>query len=532
MKRIPRVLACWKDTIAVSSEANIIILNAITGSQVAVLSGHIDWVESFTFSLGGALLGSGSSDKTAKLWDLQTGGVIKTFRGHNGSVRSISISPDNTTLASGSQGGSIHLWSVLTGKCFCVIHGHSSWVNSVSFSPVNSQHLISSSNDRTVKQWDINGCQIGGTHIGHGVAFSLDGTHFVSWWGKIATVRNSKSGVVVIKLQAPFAEFHCCCFSPSGEFMAGVTGHTIHIWDIVHSDPHPFKTLVGHRLAITALTFSSHLISASRDGSVKFWQIGEPPLGPVTTDKIPTPPTSALILSVSLQARNGIAISSDSDGVVKTWDILTGLCKASFQTPARGRWRDAQLIEDKLVFVWYLEQKIYIWDTKKNKLFRTVDASVTQGLRISGDGSKVFCLTRDSIQAWCMWTGEAVGKVEFEYWAQYLDPLHTDGSRIWVHFFDSPIEIKGWDFGILGSSPIPLSGASPNKPHLNFILSIDWLRDGPSRIEDTAAGTNVFQLLGRYAAPCETCWDGQYLVAGYKSGEVLILDFNCLSRHM
>jgi hypothetical protein len=36
-------LAYWKGTIAVGSESgDIIILNAITGSQVALLSGHTD----------------------------------------------------------------------------------------------------------------------------------------------------------------------------------------------------------------------------------------------------------------------------------------------------------------------------------------------------------------------------------------------------------------------------------------------------------------------------------------------------------
>jgi len=52
-----------------------------------------------------------------------------------------------------------------------------------------------------------------------------------------------------------------------------------------------------------------------------------------------------------------------------------------------------------------------------------------------------------------------------------------------------------------------------------------------SRIEDVAAGKEVFQLAGRYAKPSVTQWDGQYLVAGYDSGEVLILDFSYTIPH-
>jgi len=147
-----------------------------------------------------------------------------------------------------------------------------------------------------------------------------------------------------------------------------------------------------------------------------------------------------------------------------------------------------------------------------------------RGVRISGDGSKVFCLIRRSIQAWSIWTGEVVGKVELEG-DPYLDPLYTDHSRIWVCFKDSITQ--GWDFVIPGSSPILLSNTSPDRPHLNFIGGTRW-DTGPSVIKDTVTGKEVFQLVGRYAKPTDMQWDGQYLVAGYMSGEVLILDFNCV----
>jgi len=51
---------------------------------------------------------------------------------------------------------------------------------------------------------------------------------------------------------------------------------------------------------------------------------------------------------------------------------------------------------------------------------------------------------------------------------------------------------------------------------------------GLSRIVDTVTGKVVFQLDGKFAKPTHAQWDGQYLVAGYLFGEVLILDFNCV----
>jgi len=525
----PMSLAYWKDTIAVGLySGRIDILDAITGSKVAVLSGHTDGVNSLTFSLDGAFLVSGSDDKNVKLWDVQTGGVVKTFCGQT-RVLSVSISPDCTTIASGSDDQTIRLWHVQAGDCFRVIDGFQDWVNSVSFSPTNPKLLISASDDDTVQQWDINGCQIGPTHEGRGVAFSSDGTHFISWGGKVATVRNSGSRVVVAKLQSSSDNFHCCCFSPNGKLVAGGAGSTIYVWSITGSDPHLIETLIGHTNSIISLIFPAFPISASWDNTVKFWQIGTPSPDPVVTNTISTSAEPSIIMSISLHVRDGVAISSDSAGVVKAWDISTGLCTASFQTPAPiDLWGDAKLRESRIIVAWVGDSKICIWDSEMQEFHPSVDIysllhSVgIEGIRISQDGSKVFCLTHKSIHAWAIQTGEAVGEVELEGHPCF-DPLCVGGSKIRVCF--RYLSTQEWNFGVSGSSPILLSNTIQNGSHLNLIGGTGW-ETGPVMIRDIATGKVVFQLVGRYAKPIHVQWDGHYLVAGYESGEVLILDFN------
>ena len=104
-----------------------------------------------------------------------------------------------------------------------------------------------------------------------------------------------------------------------------------------------------------------------------------------------------------------------------------------------------------------------------------------------------------------------------------IDSLIMDGSRVW--FFLKDLEIQGWDFGISDSTPIILSNTSPDKPHFCF-LGTEYQSTNPSRVEDTVTRKEIFQLFGRYAKPYVARWDGQYLVAGYRSGKVLILDFS------
>ena len=527
---IPLALSCWKDLIAVGLwSGDIIILDAITGVYTSVLSNHTERANSLAFSLDGSFLVSGSYDKTVNLWDIQTGGVIKAFYGHTRSVRSVSISPDCTMIASGSPDHKIRLWDIQTGECHCVIDGHSDEVNFVSFLPTNPKLLISASHDNTIRQWDIDGHQIGSVYEGQCVAFSSDRTHFVSWkWGKgVAIVQNSDSRGIVAELRSPGDGFQCCCVSPGGKFVAGVDYCTIYIWDITGLDPCLVETLSGHTTDITSLTFSSSLISASEDKSIKFWQTGASSVDLVVSDSKSTPNTLVSIASVTLQTAGGIAISSDLAGVVKTWDILTGNCKASFQTPAEDNiWRDAQLIEDRMTCVWLDEDKtIHIWDTEKGEHLQIPGTQCTSDcsdLRISGDGSKVFLLSRESIQAWSIWTGEFVAEMRLMGKPLY-NSLIVEGSRVW--FFLEDLQTQGWDIGIPNSTPAPLSSISPAKLSLCF-LGTKLQHMSLSRIEDMVTRKEVFQLSGRYAKPWVAQCDDQYLIAGYRSGEVLILNLD------
>lgn len=525
-------LAYSNNTIATGfTRKDIIIFDALTGSQTAVLSGHSDSVCSLAFSSDGTLLVSGSFDDTVKLWDVQTGGIVKTFCGHTDRVLSVAISADNTIIASGCRDKTICLWKIGTGECY-VMEGHNSEINTVSFSPTNPQLLLSASEDGTIQQWDIDGQKIGSPYAGEYATFSPDGTQFASCAQTAVTVQNIDPGATV-------AEFHLandypeqCCFSPDGRFIAASAGETIYLWDITSPNPHPVKTLTGHTWSITSLVFSSSLtlISASEDCSVKFWEISTSSADPAIPETESGPATSAPIRAVSLQSKDGLAFSIDQAGVVRTWDILTGLCKESLQTGAENVWvGDVQLISGKLVIVWREcnSKVIYVWDAQKSEpqVVNTTSKRYVSGLRIIGDGSRVLQIDRDSIQAWSIWTGEHAGQQTLPHHVNYyFNPLRMDGSKVLVH--SEGLSVQGWDFGIPGSTPIQFSETSSDRPHLDFIDVREWSSTSPVRIEDRVTGREVFRLCGKYAEPSVTQWDGQYLIAGYWSGEVLILDFS------
>ena len=532
----PHALTCWNNNIAAVGPTlqDITILDALTGSQTAVISGHTDCIISLVYSSDGTFLVSGSDDKTIKLWDVQTGGVIKTFYGHTDRVHSVSISADNTMIASASRDKTVCLWNIKTGNCR-IIERYRDYANNVTFSPINSQ-LLSSSGNSTVQQWNINGRKIGSPVSGDYTVFSQDGVQFVSWKEKTVTIRNTGSRAITKKFNL-VSKAHHCCFSPNGKFVAAATFHVIHLWDITVPDPCLIQTFIGHSGSVTSLVFSSpySLVSASIDKSVKFWQISTLPVDPGRPNTESTSPTSAEIKSVSLQAKDGLAFSIDLAGVVKTWDILTGCCKESYETQIeRIEHADIQLVGNRLIVVWkeMLQRGINVWDAEKGKL-QTISIPHVhiQGLRMIGDGSRVLLLDRSTIEVWDIWTGRSL------YWEWlkrddgnfntpqlggmegpvHFDTLRMDGSKVLVHLGSS---VQGWDFGTPGTTPIQLSKTSLGGPHLNLVD-----KGGPVKIEDGITGKEIFQLHGKYAEPSAMQWDGQYLIAGYELGEVLVLNF-------
>jgi len=520
-------ISYWNSNVAVEFGSDIIILDVTTGKQMAILSEHAELVTCLTFSSDGKSLVSGSLDKTVKFWDVQTGGVVKTFYGHTGCIQSVSISEDCTRIVSGSRDKTLCLWDIQTGDCLNTIN-HQDEVQHVSFSPIDPQHLISVSGHK-VWWWGINGHQIPPTYDGSHISFSPDHTQFALCNSNVVTVLSSNSSAIVAEFSMD-DDAECCCFSPDGRLVAAAAYNTTYVWDIASPDPHLIQTLVGHTNFIKHLVFSSpsSLISGSLDCTVKFWKIGALSADQIATDSGSSMITPSSIQSISLQPRAGIVISSDEDGVVKTWDLSTGLCKATFQIPAIKDMGvgDAKFLDGRLIFAWYKDMKICIWDTEKEELLKTLDTSTSGcwGLRISGDGSKVFFLHNRGIQVWHMWTWEPVGEVTLGLERRpYLDPLYIDSSRVWINSQNSSAQ-EGWDFV---TSPVPFD-PSTGRPRLDFIGGSLWQTDGLSWIGDTVTGEIVFQLDGRFDRPFDVQWDGQYLVAGYTTGEVLILDFHHL----
>ena len=159
-----------------------------------------------SFSSDGAILATGSRDRTVKLWDVATRQNIATFEEHTAEVNSVVFSPvDATLLATGSRDRTVKLWDVATRQDIATLEGHTSGVNSVVFSSDGST-LATGSRDRTVKLWDIT-TRVNFATLGHGdqvlsVAFSSDDTTLASGTEAGTVELWDTSGLMGVRLEA------------------------------------------------------------------------------------------------------------------------------------------------------------------------------------------------------------------------------------------------------------------------------------------------------------------------------------------
>src|SRR3990172_6419545 len=84
--------------------------------DVHCFGGHTSAVRSVCFSPDGRLAATGSTDKTAILWDVCSGRIVRRLEGHSEGVRSVCFSPDGRQLLTGSADKRAILWDVSSGR--------------------------------------------------------------------------------------------------------------------------------------------------------------------------------------------------------------------------------------------------------------------------------------------------------------------------------------------------------------------------------------------------------------------------------
>ncbi|NJR75386.1 MAG: WD40 repeat domain-containing protein [Scytonema sp. CRU_2_7] len=270
------------------------------GQEILTFQGHTNRIRSVAFSPDGQKLASGSDDMSVKIWSVRTGECLKTLIGHTGWVWSVCFSCNSKILASGSEDKTIRIWDVDAGTCIKTIEeAHTQRVRSVAFpsthhdnrissaSSVNEQPVLlaSSSDDKTVKIWNVETGKCLRTLEGHdnrvrSVSFSSDRKTLASSSDDTSIiVWDVETGELLSKLEGHINRVRSVAFSPDGKKLAsGSDDQTVKIWDTSNARKNNkcVNTFQGYTNWIWAVAFSPNgkkLVSSSDDKTVRVWDI-------------------------------------------------------------------------------------------------------------------------------------------------------------------------------------------------------------------------------------------------------------------
>lgn len=167
-----------------SDDQTVRIWNWQSRFEIAVLAGHHHYVMCAIFHPTESLLCSASLDETIRVWDLSTldstaasrifappvvvakfvlkGNIQKTvarrnYSGHERGVNWVAFHPTSQMIASAADDRLIKLWRYDSLRAWELdtLRGHFNNVSAVTFHPIKEDILISDSEDRTVRVWDL-----------------------------------------------------------------------------------------------------------------------------------------------------------------------------------------------------------------------------------------------------------------------------------------------------------------------------------------------------------------------------------------
>ena len=114
--------------------------------------GHNDEIMDVCFNLAGTKIASGSSDNTAKIYDVKTLVTEHNLVGHTKEISRVMFDSRGLNLLTGSSDATCRLWDVETGECKQTLDGHKEDIFSCAFN-YDGDTIITASKDNTCKIW-------------------------------------------------------------------------------------------------------------------------------------------------------------------------------------------------------------------------------------------------------------------------------------------------------------------------------------------------------------------------------------------
>ncbi|GIY96781.1 proteasomal ATPase-associated factor 1, partial [Caerostris extrusa] len=137
-QKVLQVLMLQKELcVSVCSENKLLIWNALTGTILRNLEGHVWDVYHCSFFPSGIVVLSTGADMQIKIWDAITGKCAATLTGHTAAVTDTAIVDRGRNIVTVSKDGTARLWDCGKSSCLHVISKENGNINCCAVAPVD-----------------------------------------------------------------------------------------------------------------------------------------------------------------------------------------------------------------------------------------------------------------------------------------------------------------------------------------------------------------------------------------------------------